>query len=151
MKLKDMKKEELEVLSFTDLTELILKENKKAMNTPSIFKHICELLELTDEDYTSKIGDFYTSLTTDKRFILLDSAEWDLRDKHKVEIVLDDEDEEDEYQEDELEETEEDNEEDEDTELDESDDITDDEVDLDEEDDLEDLSIVDDDNIDDEL
>ena len=151
MKLKDMKKEELEVLSFTDLTELILKENKKAMNTPSIFKHICELLELTDEDYTSKIGDFYTSLTTDKRFILLDSAEWDLRDKHKVEIVLDDEDEEDEHQEDELEETEEDNEEDEDTELDESDDITDDEVDLDEEDDLEDLSIVDDDNIDDEL
>ena len=29
MKLKEMSKEELEVLSYTDLTEMILKENKK--------------------------------------------------------------------------------------------------------------------------
>ena len=72
MKLKDMKKEELEVLSYTDLTEMILKENKKPMNTPSIFKKICDLLELSEEEYTNQIGDFYTSLTTDKRFILLD-------------------------------------------------------------------------------
>ena len=89
MKLKNMKKEELEVLSYTDLTEMILKENKKSMNTASIFKTICELLELSEEDYTNKIGDYYTSLTTDKRFILLENAEWDLKDKHKVEIVLD--------------------------------------------------------------
>ena len=89
MKLKEMSKEELEVLSYTDLTEIILKENKKAMNTPSIFKKICDLLELTEEDYANQIGDYYTSLTTDKRFILLDTAEWDLKDKHKVEINLD--------------------------------------------------------------
>ena len=44
MKLKDMKKEELEVLSYTDLTEMILKENKKPMNTASIFKKICDYL-----------------------------------------------------------------------------------------------------------
>ena len=91
MKLKDMKKEELEVLSYTDLTELIIKENKKSMNTASIFKTICDLLDLTSDDYANKIGDYYTSLTTDKRFILLDNAEWDLKDKHKVEIILDDE------------------------------------------------------------
>ena len=95
MKLNEMKKEELEVLSYTDLTEMILRENKKALNTPTIFKKICELLELSDEEYQSKIGDFYTSLTTDKRFILLDNACWDLKEKHKVEIVLDDEDEDD--------------------------------------------------------
>ena len=93
MKLKDMKKEELEVLSYTDLTEMILKENKKPMTTANIFKKICELLELSEEDYSSKIGDYYTSLTTDKRFLLLDTAEWDLKDKHKVEIVLDEDDE----------------------------------------------------------
>ena len=46
------------------------------------------------EEYSEKIGDFYTSLTTDKRFILLDTAEWDLKDKHKVEIILDEDDEE---------------------------------------------------------
>lgn len=144
MKLKDMKKEELEALSYTDLTEMILKENKKPMNTASIFKTICELLELSDEEYANKIGDYYTSLTTDKRFILLDTAEWDLRDKHKVEIVLDEEDE------DEDEEVfEEDEKEDESEELSESDEITDDEVDLD--DDMDDLNIVNEDELEEDM
>lgn len=143
MKLKDMKKEELEVLSYTDLTEMILKENKKPMNTASIFKTICELLELTEDEYTNKIGDYYTSLTTDKRFLLLDTAEWDLKDKHKVEIVLDDDDDDDTVfeEEEEIDDTEE--------ETSESVEITDDEIDLD--DDMEDLSIVSDDDVEEEL
>lgn len=138
MKLKDMKKEELEVLSYTDLTEMILKENKKSMNTLNIFKHICELLSLSEEEYTNAIGDYYTSLTTDKRFILLDNAEWDLKDKHKVEINLsEDEDEEDEI----YEEDTQDSSIDED--MSESIEITDDEIDLsDDDDDLDDLTIV---------
>ena len=141
MKLKEMTKEELELLSYTDLTEMILKENKKAMNTPSIFKKICELLELSDEEYANKIGDYYTSLTTDKRFLLLDSAEWDLKDRHKVEIVLDDEDDEDE------EELEDDSEDEiEQEEIDENIDEENDDDDLDDEDDIGDLSIVDDDD-----
>lgn len=143
MKIKDMKKEELEALSYTDLTEMILVENKKPMNTPSVFKKICELLELSDDEYANKIGDYYTSLTTDKRFILLDSAEWDLKDKHKVEIVLDEEEDEDDVFEEEIEEDEED--------LSESVEVTDDEVDLDDDDDMEDLSIVDDDELEEEM
>ena len=139
MKLKDKSKEELEVLSYTDLTELILKENKKPMSTKDIFTAICELLELSDEEFTNKIGDFYTSLTTDKRFILLENAMWDLKDKHKVEIVLDEDDEDEEYADEE--EQEEDEEDIEDT--DESVEITDDEVDLDDDDDMDDLTIID--------
>ena len=150
MKLKEMKKEELEVLSYADLTELILKENKNSMNTPSIFKKICELLELDEENYMNQIGDYYTSLTTDKRFILLDNSEWDLKEKHKVEIdlieaVADDDDET----------FDEDNEdEDEDNEIleeseDESIEITDDEIDLD--DDMDDLTIVDDEDMEEEM
>ena len=146
MKLKDMKKEELEVLSYTDLTEMILKENKKPMNTANIFKKICDLLELSEEDYSSKIGDYYTSLPTDKRFLLLDTAEWDLKDKHKVEIVLDEDDEEEVFDEEELEEDEEVEEEN-----DESIEITDDEVDLDDTNDLEELSIVSDDEMEDDM
>ena len=101
MNLSKMTKEELETLSYADLTEMILKEEKNSLNTPSIFKKICKLLELSDDEYASQIGDFYTSLTTDKRFILLDNACWDLRDRHKIEIVLDDEEEADEAFEDE--------------------------------------------------
>lgn len=104
MNLKKMTKEDLELLSYTDLTELILTENKKPMNTAAIFKKISSLLELSDEEYSSKIGDFYTSLTTDKRFIFLDeTAEWDLRTRHTSEIVVADDDDEDEEDEEEIE------------------------------------------------
>jgi len=133
MKLNDMTKEELELLTLPDLTELILKENKKAMNTPSIFKEICSLLGYSDEDYSNKIGDFYTALTTDKRFIFLDSAMWDLKDKHVVKINLDEEIEDDEEEiideEDEIDDIEEEN-------------IDDEVIDDDLDDDLDDLSII---------
>ena len=97
MKLSKMSKDELELYSYTDLAAMILKEEKKSLNTPEIFKKICNLLELSEEDYANKIGDFYTSLTTDKTFILLDDATWDLRDRHSVKLDLEDdtEDEED--------------------------------------------------------
>lgn len=140
MKLKNMKKEELEALSYTDLTEMIIKENKVAMKTPDIFRTICSLLSLSDEEYANQIGDFYTSLTTDKRFILLESAEWDLRDKHKIEIVLDEDDEDD--MELSLEEESEDEIVEEESELDSID--MDEEIELDDENDIDDLTIVDD-------
>ena len=148
MKLNKMPKEELETLAYSDLTEMILKEKKKAINTPTLFKEICKLLELTDDDYANQIGDYYTSLTTDKRFILLDNACWDLRDKHKVEIILDDEDMEDEdYDDSEI--TEDD---DEVVETVESEDIDamEDEEGVDTDDDLEDLTIIDDEDIEEE-
>jgi len=93
MNLKYRNKEELELLSFTDLTEVILKENKKPMNTPTIFRTICDLLEYSDSEYSDKIGEFYTSLTTDKRFVFLETAEWDLKDNHSIPVVLDEDEE----------------------------------------------------------
>ena len=96
MKLSKMSKEELELYSYTDLAAMILREEKKSLNTADLFKRICKMLELSDDDYASKIGDFYTTLTTDKEFILLDDATWDLRDRHSVKVTLNEEDTEDE-------------------------------------------------------
>lgn len=87
-------KEELELLSYKDITNLILNENSP-MNTADLFKMICNLLELSDKDYELKIGDYYTSLTTDKRFIMLEDGCWDLRDRHKSDKIVKIEDEED--------------------------------------------------------
>ena len=127
MKLKDLTKEELKTLSYTDLTNLVLSDSKKPMTTPVIFKKICELLDYSDSDYENKIGDYYTSLTLDKRFVLLDSHEWDLRERHAVALDVDDEEEIDSE-----EETEEENEEE----------NIDDEV----EDELDDMMVVDEEN-----
>ncbi len=93
MKLNKMKKEELELLSYTDLTKMILEEENKSLSTPDAFKKICGLLELTDDDYVNKVGDYYTALTTDKRFVFLEDGTWDLKDKHKIEIILDEDEE----------------------------------------------------------
>ena len=136
MKIKTMKKEELELLSYYDIAALLLKENKP-MNTPTLFKTICDLLGLSEDEYTNKIGEFYTSMTTDKRFILLDTAEWDLRDNHAVKITIDDDDDEEETDEEEIEEEIDEDEEDVEEPID------DEELDVDDDDDdLEDLSIV---------
>lgn len=132
MKLTQMPKEELQLLSYTDLTYRILKENKKTMNTPSIFKIICDLLEYSEEDYESRIGDYYTSLTIDKRFVLLENADWDLRENHSIDLAVEEEEEES-VEEEDLEKEEEDVEDD--------DDLEEDPLDLNivEEDDLEDM------------
>lgn len=143
MKLKEMPRAELEILSYTDLTYMLLKENNKPMNTPSIFKEICNLLGYSEEDYASKIGDYYTSLTIDKRFVLLDDAKWDVRDHHSVEIILDDEEEE-AIEESEEEETVETDDEEEDIDT-----VIDDDLD-DDNDDLEELSLVAEDEMDEE-
>ncbi len=90
MKLSDMSKEELEQMSYGQLTEQILKESKP-LNTLEIFHKICELLDLNEETYTDKIGDYYTSLATDKTFILLPDGKWDLQTRHPITIDLNDE------------------------------------------------------------
>ena len=144
MKLKNIPVEELEIMSYTDIAYHILKENKKSINTPGIFRELCDLLNYTDEEYKDKIGDFYTSLTTDKRFVLLENNEWDIRERHSVEIVIDDDEEEIEDVEVEEIEDEEEIEEDIDAPID-DDDLEDDE-DID--DDLEDLTLVDEEEID---
>lgn len=140
MCLKKLNKEEIEQMSYTDLTYLILKENKKSMNTATLFKNICELLEFTDEDFSSKIGDYYTSLTIDKRFYMLENSEWDLAENHKIELNIDEEDDETD--------TEESLEEDDEVEEEITDDIDDDLPDVD--DDTLDLSIVTEDSLDEE-
>ena len=151
MKIKDKNLTELKAMSFTDIAYEILKEEKKKLNTPKLFRKVCDLLEYTDEEYETKIGDFYTSLTTDCRFIILDTAEWDLKDKHIVkETVDDDEDEEVTSDEEELEEETEDEEESEETEEEDVDSIDDVDDMNDIDDDMEDLSIIEDEELEEE-
>lgn len=143
MSIKEMKKEDLELLSYKDITNLLLEESKKPINTADLFKTIIGLLELPNKEFEAKIGDYYTSLTTDKRFILLNDGTWDIKSRHtsdKVVKITDDEDEE-------LEEEfvkEEDSEE----EIDEDNyDDNDEEYDDDAEEDLKDLVVLDEDEL----
>ena len=80
MNVRQMPLEELELLSYTDIAYELLKLDKKPKTTHALFKEVCDLLQISEDNMMDMIGDFYTTLTTDKRFILLDSAEWDLKE-----------------------------------------------------------------------
>lgn len=88
--LSKMTKEELEQLSYAKIAEMYLRENKVKMNTASLFKEVCKLLELSDNEYQEKIADFFETLTTSKEFILLGDGNWDLRSNHSIKIDIDD-------------------------------------------------------------
>ena len=90
MKLSKMSKEDLELLSYTNIAKLYLEENKKTMNTADLFHQVCSLLELSEQEYQDKIADFFESLTTSKDFILLSDGNWDLKVNHSVKIDIDD-------------------------------------------------------------
>ena len=145
MSLSKMKKEDLELLSNKDITNLILEESQKPINTADLFKEIIKLLELPESTFENKIGDYYTALSTDKRFILLDDGKWDLRSRHtsdKVAKITDDEEEDDdddsenEPEKEEIDEIEED-----------SYDDTDEEYDEDTNEELKDLVVIDEDEL----
>ena len=98
-------KEELELMSNKDIAALILENSKRTINTADLYKKIMKLLDLPESSFESKIADFYTSLSTDKRFILLGNGKWDLRNKHTSDKVIKVSNEEDEDEEDEEEPT----------------------------------------------
>lgn len=103
MSIKDLSRDELELYSHKDLTNMLLEE-RGAMNTAELFKEITTLLGLPNSVYENKIGDYYTTLTTDKRFIMLEDGKWDLRDNHtsdKVVVLHETEEDEEEIEEDE--------------------------------------------------
>ena len=146
MKLNQIPKSELELLPYTSIAKMYLEENKVTKTTADLFKEVCKLLELSDDEYVEKIADFFESLTTSKEFKLLEDGTWDLKSNHTVKVIIDDI--EDENSSDEIEELEDDilPTEEEPDDLDAIDD-TDSFVDDDTDDELADLTIVNDDEL----
>ena len=92
--MKKITKEDIENLSYKDITFMLLTQEKKGISTLDLFTEIVNLLELPSSVIENKIADYYTSLTTDKRFILIDGI-WDLRTRHTSDQMIVDETEED--------------------------------------------------------
>ena len=142
MSIREKDKLDLELMSYTDIAYEIIKEDKKQYNTPNLFREVCNLLELSEAEFEAKIGDFFTALTTDKRFILLEDGTWDLRSRHTSDKIIKVDEDEDE----DIEEIEE--EVDEEEETDDFDSIDSDDDDIDSgDDDLKDLVVLDEDEM----
>lgn len=137
MKIKDLTKAELEAMSYDDIALMILTESGRQMKINELFKEVCNLLGLSENEFVDKLPAFFDVLSTDHRFLMLENGLWDLKTKHSTKVIIDtDEDEEYEEVEDV---TEEESEEEKDI-------YSDDEADdIDDDDDLKDLVIIDED------
>jgi len=119
---------------------MVLSESNRQMKINELFKEVCTLIGLSDDEFVDKLPAFFEVLSTDHRFIMLENGLWDLKTKHATKIVIDTEDDEDLDEEIEIDDSDiEESEEDIFADDDDSDDLTDDD------DDLKDLVIIDED------
>ena len=96
MKLSEIPKEELELMGYDDIAVLVLQESGKKMKLRDIFKKVCEVLELPEEVVDERLVDFFELMSINKKFIMLKNGYWDLQSKHKLDIVIEDEEDDDE-------------------------------------------------------
>ena len=139
MKLKQIPKEELELMGYDDIALLILQESGKKMKLRDIFAKVVNVLGLPEETIDEELMEFFELMSTNKKFVMLDKGYWDLQSRHKLDLVFDMEEDDEELENDEEDNIEEETEEDDDIFYD-KDDETDDVA----EDDLADLVVVDD-------
>lgn len=139
MKLKQIPKEELELMGYDDIALLILQESSKKMKLRDIFAKVINVLGLPEETIDEELMEFFELMSTNKKFVMLDKGYWDLQSRHKLDLVFDMEEDDEELENEEEDNIEEETEEDDDIFYD-KDDETDDVA----EDDLADLVVVDD-------
>ncbi len=143
MKLKDLTQAEIEAMSYDDLAMMILTETNRQMKINELFKEVCNLVGLSDDEFVDKLPAFLDILSTDHRFIMLENGLWDLKTKHSTKVIIDN-DEDDEIEEDiDLDDIEEEEEDEEEKDIYADDEDNDDLADDD--DDLKDLVIIDED------
>lgn len=96
MKLSEISKEELELMGYDDIAAVILQESGKKMKLQDIFKKVCKALDLPDNVVEDQLMDFFELMSINKKFIMLKNGYWDLQTRHKLDIVIEDDDVEDE-------------------------------------------------------
>lgn len=65
----------------------IVSKSEGAKSFNEIFAEVKADLEMTDEEGAPLLGEFYTALTLDGRFVTLTDNTWDLRSRHTYEKV----------------------------------------------------------------
>lgn len=95
MKIKDLTKAELEAMSYDDIALMILTESGRQMKINELFKEVCDLLGLSENEFVDKLPAFFDVLSTDHRFIMLENGLWDLKTKHSTKVIIDNDEDED--------------------------------------------------------
>ncbi len=145
MKKLTLTAEQLESMSYADVAKFVLENSSKPVSLQDLFKEVIRLMGLPESDFDAHIFDFFTLLSNDKNFIMLEKGMWDLTVRHQNKISISKDTEADD--EEEVEESDEEEIEEDDSEVNYDDSSLDDD---DAEDDFKDLVIINDDELDQE-
>ena len=96
MAIAKLSQEQLDSMSYTDIAEYVLEQKGKKMKIADLFMEVIKLRGDDTSIFESKIGDFFGLVSTDKRFVMLDKGLFDLSKKHKNNIDMNLDEEEDE-------------------------------------------------------
>ncbi|WP_455663268.1 DNA-directed RNA polymerase subunit delta [Pradoshia sp.] len=87
MTIAKMSNEDIREMAFIEIANLLLIEKKEAIDFKVMMDEIQKMLGLSDEVVAEKIGQFYTDLNVDGRFISIGDNRWGLKGWYPVEQV----------------------------------------------------------------
>ena len=70
-----------------DVAYQVLHEKKKSMDFKDLWKNVCNKMDINMASETNKMSQFFTNLSLDNRFALINNT-WDIRSRHKLEEVI---------------------------------------------------------------
>ncbi len=74
-------------LSMVDVAYQILCDSKKAMKFAELWRNVCKRMDYIEADEANRMSQFFTNLSLDNRFALINNT-WDIRARHKFEEVV---------------------------------------------------------------
>ena len=74
-------------MSMLEVAELLIQRKIKPQKFEKIAKEVCELMGLTDDEFQSKLAQFYTDLTLSGKFVTVGEDKWDLKSRQKYDVA----------------------------------------------------------------
>ncbi|MDY0409517.1 DNA-directed RNA polymerase subunit delta [Paracerasibacillus soli] len=90
MSLADYSKEQLQDMSMIEIANLILIDEKKAMDFRDIFEKVAEIKGYSENQKIEYMAQFYTDLNVNGHFMTLGSNMWGLKRWYPVEQIDED-------------------------------------------------------------
>ena len=87
VRLENYSKKDIKEMSMIEIANLILNEQKEAMNFKDLYSKIAERKDFSDSEREANIARFYTDLNVDGRFTTLGSNVWGLKRWYPVNHV----------------------------------------------------------------
>lgn len=74
-------------LSMVDIAYQVLSDTKKSMNFKDLWNKVRSRMDINVLDESNKMSQFFTNLSLDNRFALINNT-WDIRARHRLEEVI---------------------------------------------------------------